>query len=471
MQTTMMDNAAMWDVENDSHGLPSADEAAAMLCDEFVFEGPEKKLEVFFSSSPTVAAGLRSFDEPVWSELLTAARCTILHRQSSAAFDAYLLSESSMFVYPSRVILKTCGTTTLLLVLPRLLELAAQIGVTLEHAHYSHFRYKFPEQQVYPHTSFADEQRCLASLLEGHVAAVHAKVIGDHDATCWYALCTEAPLPVADAAGSAGSGALGVSVGGGALAGAVAEDSAGASLAVSLEESSSLPAAVDDLFEVAMEGLDEAVCALFFESHPAHKGASGRALARSMTDASGIGTVLVGVDIDDWAFEPCGYSMNGSRGAYYYTIHITPEAGFSYASFETNDPAFRRPERVSAVVGIFAPSTCTVTLTTRRARCELPVYELSGLERTLHERVHLDTRGEVSVCCLGFAAAGVPPTVASVVAKSRREVVGGNFDGAVGVGAAVDRDAVDRDATGSEASSEDTQEHAQELVTELTQEA
>ncbi|KAH9887833.1 S-adenosylmethionine decarboxylase [Xylariomycetidae sp. FL2044] len=40
--------------------------------------------------------------------------------------DAYLLSESSMFVFLQKLILKICGTTTLLLGLHRLLRIAAE---------------------------------------------------------------------------------------------------------------------------------------------------------------------------------------------------------------------------------------------------------------------------------------------------------------------------------------------------------
>lgn len=92
--------------------VPPASEEA------FAFEGPEKKLEVYFSAAST-QSGFRDFPEPTWDALLADASCTILHRESNEHFDAYLLSESSLFVYPRRVILKTCGTTTLLLVLPK----------------------------------------------------------------------------------------------------------------------------------------------------------------------------------------------------------------------------------------------------------------------------------------------------------------------------------------------------------------
>ena len=120
-----------------------------------------------------------------------------------------------------------------------------------------------------------------------------------------------------------------------------------------------------------------------------------------MTALSGIGALLPDVKVDDWAFEPCGYSMNGLRGGFYYTVHITPESGFSYASFETNDPQYREPRWVERVTATFAPSVLTLTLTTRKVGCELEAYELIGFERTTLETAQLDK--EVSVCAMNFA--------------------------------------------------------------------
>jgi len=120
-----------------------------------------------------------------------------------------------------------------------------------------------------------------------------------------------------------------------------------------------------------------------------------------MTEASGLGALLVGVLIDDWAFEPCGYSMNGLRGSFYYTVHVTPEPAFSFASFETNDPRFRDPFYVKRIVDVFAPTLVVATLTTRRIGCELPAYSLHSFDRSCVEVKQLGH--SASVCALNFS--------------------------------------------------------------------
>lgn len=91
--------------------------------------------------------------------------------------------------------------------------------------------------------------------------------------------------------------------------------------------------------------------------------------------------------LDSYAFDPCGYSANalvdsvsGDEG--YYTIHVTPEEGWSYASFECNVPvhssrgdsdndSHNKKEHdhmpdletlIQRVVNIFQPGHLTLTL-------------------------------------------------------------------------------------------------------------
>ncbi len=87
------------------------------------FEGPEKVLEIDFAPGLGPARGLREITRPQWDKILTEARCTILNSLSNEKLDSYVLSESSLFVYPLKMMLKTCGTTTLLRAIGPLLEI------------------------------------------------------------------------------------------------------------------------------------------------------------------------------------------------------------------------------------------------------------------------------------------------------------------------------------------------------------
>ncbi len=87
------------------------------------FEGPEKVLEIDFAPGHGSARGLRDIPRGSWDGILTEAACTILDTLSNDKFDSYVLSESSLFVYPLKMILKTCGTTTLLKAIGPLLEI------------------------------------------------------------------------------------------------------------------------------------------------------------------------------------------------------------------------------------------------------------------------------------------------------------------------------------------------------------
>lgn len=79
--------------------------------------------------------------------------------------------------------------------------------------------------------------------------------------------------------------------------------------------------------EMCMTGLDRDMASIFYK-----KESSSAAL---MTNKSGIRKILPASNICDFEFEPCGYSMNSIEGTPLSTIHVTPEDGFSYASFES----------------------------------------------------------------------------------------------------------------------------------------
>ena len=281
-------------------------------------------------------------------------------------------------MYPERIILKTCGTTTLLHALPKIFNLAAKCGLhELEALFYSRKAYNFPEKQVYPHGRWDDEvlfyytlfNPIKVSFLEEHFpktkfdnsAYVLGKLNGDH--WCLF-MCT----PLGD------------------------EENWSVASRTCHSPSSSPDLALLDLneddvtLEILMTDLDPLVIRHFWrtpEEQAAAKLASPNDTPpeyRVFQDV-GIASIYPGSSVNDFVFDPCGYSLNGLLGPYYYTIHVTPEDHCSYASFETSVPVKRFAPLVDSglhleyegfedvidrVVKCFQPGQFSVTLFTRQ---------------------------------------------------------------------------------------------------------
>jgi S-adenosylmethionine decarboxylase len=88
------------------------------------------QMEVIFSSIKKDSGsnrGLRSYGLEHWSSVVATLNGSILLNNELEDFDSYLISESSLFVYSDRVIILTCGTTTLLKALPSIIESARKM--------------------------------------------------------------------------------------------------------------------------------------------------------------------------------------------------------------------------------------------------------------------------------------------------------------------------------------------------------
>ena len=88
------------------------------------------------------------------------------------------------------------------------------------------------------------------------------------------------------------------------------------------------PSATDRTYELLMYSIDDLSSRYFSQ-----QGLSASAIRRKLR----LDEYLSGWQIDDFVFEPCGYSMNAIQGDRYCTIHLTPQHGYSYVSLETND--------------------------------------------------------------------------------------------------------------------------------------
>lgn len=237
-----------------------------------------------------------------------------------------MLSESSLFVYPNHIVAKTCGSTTLLHAVDPLLELAASVGCEPEGICFTRMNYNFPEGQVYPHTSFEEEVEYLDETFVGK-----PYILGPLDAERYH-------FYLADSANDGSD---------------------------------------KKTLEVQMFELDPETMKVFFRGT---EGIDGE----TQTRLSGIDTILPGSKIDSFAFDPCGYSMNGLLDGSYWTIHITPEDHCSYVSFETNLALEDYSELLDRVTAIFRPRRVCVSLLARRDALSskgLPAIAITGFRK------------------------------------------------------------------------------------------
>lgn len=282
------------------------------------FEGFEKRLEVHFSGSHPVSLRLLCCD--ALTEVLDAVQCTVVSAVSNHYFDAYILSESSLFVYPHKMILKTCGTTQLLRSLPCLLRHADELGLRLRACRFSRGSFIFPNAQPSPHTSFAEEVRYLDERLPAVLCFRRACLIPSNTSHAWH---------VYAAADSPEAAADGFTV------------------------------------EVCMTELDRSLAKRFFRLKGEAR--SGEAAGAEMTELTGIPAIHPRSLVFGFAFDPCGYSMNGLDRDHYSTVHVTPEEGNSYASFEctgrwSSEALMELTESLSKVIDVFRPGEVSVSL-------------------------------------------------------------------------------------------------------------
>ena len=259
------------------------------------FEGPEKKVEVLIKPSQK---SLRSFGDEYWKKIVQACQAQILSKISSADCDAYLLSESSLFVTNTRMTMITCGRTVLV---NAILELLQTISINdIELLVYERKNEHFPEAQ---HSTFLEDVKRLEKSVPGKIF--------------FYG------------------------------------DEKGHHISLFTLNKHFEPEQKDMTLEVLMHGLSEPARNMF------QKGTKRN--LDIIRKQSGIWEILPGFKVDDYLFKPMGYSLNAVRDDYYYTIHVTPQEMGSYASFETNFHFTESPmEIVERVLRIFDPEESNV---------------------------------------------------------------------------------------------------------------
>ena len=122
------------------------------------FEGPEKSLDVqVLCEGNCNKRGLRALTRFQLDEICKACDCNIVSTMHKSSGDAYVLSESSLFVTPNHFLIKTCGQTRVLASLPILNSYIEDIGMRIESVSYWRRTFTRPEEQPFPHRSFEEE--------------------------------------------------------------------------------------------------------------------------------------------------------------------------------------------------------------------------------------------------------------------------------------------------------------------------
>ncbi len=291
-----------------------------------VFEGPEKKLEIIlFSAQPHLRenAGNR------WRQVAAASGAEVLSRISSSALDAYLLSESSLFVWEDRILMITCGRTVLLRALPEIIDIVGRRNVAM--VFYERKNLMFPAEQP---ADFEADVSVLSEYFPGRSYRL-GPANADH-------------------------------------------------VHLFFSSHARIEPGQDVTLQVLMSDISQEAARRFF----AENGSAEQIAART-----GIDALYNGMHIDSHLFTPAGFSANGVSGSRYFTVHVTPQKSGSYTSFETNVIEADHGRVVKEVVDIFRPDRFSLVLTSsmdpdcrplHRSLSE-PAPGYGALEKSYHE--------------------------------------------------------------------------------------
>lgn len=264
---------------------------------ELFFEGSEKKIEIIFK--PKVNS-LRTLPLSFWEKLVEACHAKILSKISNDYLDAYLLSESSLFVYDHYLVMITCGQTLLINSVKELLKNFKSEDI--QAFFYERKNEVFPHHQ---HSHIFEDIETLKKWFQGK-----ALRFGREDEHHLYLF-------------SADDG--------------YSSDEEDYTMEVLMHgvELDNIKYCIDKKFNLSPEDVRK-------KSKISH---------------------LIKGQIDDFIFEPVGYSLNAIDKKHYYTIHITPQSVGSYASFETNAKSIvGQPELTKKVLEVFKPASFDLML-------------------------------------------------------------------------------------------------------------
>lgn len=267
-----------------------------------------------------------------WHRIVQSCGAQVLSKISSQELDAYLLSESSLFVAEDYVTMITCGRTQLVRAAASLIEAIgeARIGSLFYERKNEHF----PDSQP---TSFFEDARTLNQLIQGH--ALQFGLEHEH------------------------------------------------AIRVFQSQRPYTPHANDTTLEILMHGIAPDRATVFCE------GASAKGSRPVATELGLFECVMQDPQIDEFCFAPAGYSVNALGGeksgdSGYATYHVTPEELGSYVSFETNIDFRGSLETIAKkVISHFRPASFDIVCFTPADFDATPSFERYSMRNHVREEV------------------------------------------------------------------------------------
>ena len=234
------------------------------------FEGSEKKAEIIIDA--TQISLIADLEENFWQALVQCCNAKILSTIENKDCKAFLLSESSLFVWHDRLLIITCGNTRLVHSVEYFIQ---QIGMSkIQQITYQRKNEYFAHAQL---SSFGDDIALLGQYVKGQ-SFRFGELDGHHN----YIFNQDTNFNFHQ------------------------EDKSYELIAYQICQKAS-----DKLTTLGLA-------------------------ANEIREFLQLDRLLAGYILDDFVFEPFGYSINAIKGMHYLTIHITPQASSSYVSIQAN---------------------------------------------------------------------------------------------------------------------------------------
>ena len=234
------------------------------------FEGAEKKVEVIISDS--TYSLITNLPDSFWNELINCSGANILSKIESEHCKAFILSESSLFVWHNRFVILTCGVTHLVNSVEFFIQ---KMGVrSIGYITYQRKNEYYSQAQP---SCFDEDVKHLSSFING--TSLSFGELKGHYSSLFY------------------------------------------------QNETRLRVDSNQTYEFSAYQISKSASEKLTRTTLTHS---------EIRNYLQLDSLLNGFEIDDHVFEPYGYSINAIKKDKYLTIHVTPQAESSYVSVEAN---------------------------------------------------------------------------------------------------------------------------------------